>query len=233
MKDIKELTVRQIKIFPVDYIPYAHLLRPDFIDHMRKKHLFSKHQMPFEYFPKETPKILTFFNGEYLYDEKRIIINRLHFEERKIIFEAMASSEVSKRIFSAIAEDINTFDPTKGFNPSDTCFESEVTSCVLSLDIDYMNIYSEKMKTFITSNLAKLLKHKYSEIRPKRTTFEINFEPDINLAKKEGISLSPKDFTIVPRLGKSLNMKVFYTESPFDSDTHLQLLEEFERIFAS
>jgi hypothetical protein len=233
MKDIKELTVQLVKIFPVDYIPYTHLFRPDFIAHMKKKYLFTKHQMPFEYIPKDTPNLLIFLNGEYLCGEKRMIINRLNFEDRKIILEAMASSEVSGEIFSAIAEDIKTFDPTNRFDPSDASFESEKTSCILSLDVHYMSIYSEKMKTFINSSFAPLLEHKYFEIRPKRMRFEVEFEPDINLAKEERITLAPKDLTIEPRLGQRLNTKMFYSESPFDSDTHLKLLEEFEKIFGS
>lgn len=230
MRDIKELVVKKINIFPVDYIPYAHLMRQDFIEHMIDRYKFQKHEMPFGFHMKETPSLLVFYSGEYDFEDKKIIINKLVFENRKIVLEARASSQVSKKIFGAIAKDIKKFDPIKAFKMSDAYYQSEETSCIVSLDIEYMSIYSEELISFLHNGFLPLLKHKYLDMRPKHMSFEVDFEPDVKLAQ-EKVTLASKTLTIEPRMGQSLKKKVFYTESPFDSDTHLKLLEKFERIF--
>ena len=69
---IKELKVTQVRIFPLDYIPYAYLMRSDFIEHMKGEYKFRKHEMPFEFFQEGVPNILGFLGGRYVFEEKKI-----------------------------------------------------------------------------------------------------------------------------------------------------------------
>lgn len=229
---IKELKVTQVRIFPLDYIPYAYLMRSDFIEHMKGEYKFRKHEMPFEFFQEGVPNILGFLGGRYVFEEKKIIITRLHFDNRRIIFEVSSPTEIANRIFAAIIEDIKQFEPAGTFEVSNLSFQSEETSCLLTLDVDFMNIYSRKMRTFIKKSFTPLLKNKYLEIRPKSMSFEVDFEPDKALMKQHRVSLSPKTLVIEPRDGESLDKRIFLTKSPFDSNTHLELLGEFEKTFS-
>lgn len=230
--NIKELKVTQVRIFPLDYIPYAHLMRSDFIEHMKGKYKFRKHEMPFEFFQEGTPNVLAFLGGRYVLEETKIIITRLHFDNRRIIFEVSSPTEIANKIFTAIIEDIKQFEPAGTFEASTLSFQSEETSCLLTLDVDFMNIYSRKMRTFIKKTFTPLLKNKYLEIRPKSMSFEVVFEPDKALMKQYRISLSPKTLVIEPRDGEALEKRIFLTKSPFDSNTHFKLLEEFEKTFS-
>jgi hypothetical protein len=231
MKDIKELIVFQVRIFPVDYIHYNYILRSDYINHMSKKFNFHKHEMPFEAFQKNTPNILIFHGGEYNYQGNKIIIQRLAFEDRRIILETLTSSKVAKKIFDSIATETRKFDPLKNFKRTDSVFFAEETSCVSHLKIDYMRIYSKNFINFIDNKFANLLEHKYFEIAPKTLSFEVRFQQDNELLNKRAITLSPKLLIIEPKAGNPLSEKVFFTKSPFDSDTHLQLIENFETAF--
>ena len=231
MKDIKELSVVQIRIFPADYIHYNYILRSDYIDHMSKKYNFRRHEMPFEAFQKNTPNLLIFHGGEYNYQGNKIIIQRLSFEDRRILLEALTSSKVANKIFDSIAAETRKFDPLKNFKRTDSVFSSEETSCVSHLKIDYMRIYSKDFLNFVDNEFANLLEHKYFEITPKTFSFEVRFQQDNELLNKQAITISPKLLIIEPKVGHSLSERIFSTKSPFDSDTHLELLENFEKIF--
>ncbi len=232
-KDIKSLIVTLIKIFPNDYIPYAYLMRTDFIDYMVNKYKFKKPEIPFDFYQKGAPNLLIFHGGEYSFNDKKEIIHTLTFEDRKIILEAEVPSKVSKEIFKIIAEDIKKFDPSESFNTDDSSYQTERTFCIVHLDVNFMDILSKKFIDFLNNKFASFLKHEYLDIFPKNVRFQIDFKPDMGLYQEADITLSPKTLTIEPRSKEGFKKKIFQTESPFDSDTHLKLLEEFEKLFPS
>jgi len=229
MKDIRELIVTQIRIFPADYIPYSYLLRKEFIDYVVEKYKFGKHQMPFENIPvpANVPRVLVLESGEYKVDKKKIIIKKVTFEDRRLITEVLSPSKLSAKFFNAFSKDIKKFDMDERFKASDANYFTEETSCIVSLDIDFMDIYSDKFRNFLTKDFVKHLKHDAFEIYPRRTRFEVSFKPDEKLMKHR-ISLAPKLLAIEPRTEHSLDEKVFFTSSPCDTDTHLNLLKSFE-----
>lgn len=232
MKNVKKLTVLQVRIFPNDYIPYDYLLRPDFIDHMMKKFHFKKYEMPFEQFQKGMPQILNFNGGDITFESNKILIKKLNFEDRRVVIEAMTSSKITTKIFDVVANEIKKFEPTKSFKRKDAVLETEETSCVANLNVDYKKIYSESFLKFLKNNFIPLIKHKSLSIRPKNLSFEIYFDPDNEYSRKHSITLVPKTFTIEPRAGHLLDEKLFFSHSPFDSDTHFKLLETFEKTFS-
>ena len=230
MKNIRELTSVQIRIFPADYIPYSYLLRKEFIDFIIEKYKFTSHEMPFENLPGDTPKVLVFKSGEYKVEKKKIIIKRLAFENRRIVTDTLSTSKEATKLFNIISRDINKFQIDGSFKPSDASYLGEDASCVVSLDVDYMDLFSDKFRNFLKVDLIKYMKHDVFEIYPKLTRFEISFKTDEKLMKNR-ISLSPKQLVIEPRTEHSLDEKTFLTSSPCDTDTHINMLESFEKHF--
>lgn len=232
MKDIRDLVTKKLMIFSLDYMPQAYIMRSDFVDHMNKKYKFQRHEIPFDFHLKDTPKVLVFHGGEYKHEGTKIVINKVLFEDRKIVLEIKGSSKVSKKIMEAMARDIRKFDPTNRFKLSDAAYQSDETMCVVHLEIDYLSIFSDKLISFVNKEFAPLLDKKYLEIRPQKMSFDVHFAPDPKYVE-ENITLVPKALTIEPRLGHPLKRKLFFTESPVDSETHLNLLEKFEKMFSA
>jgi|GEM_PF-2533818 len=230
MKDLKELTVTQIRIFPADYIPYSYLLRREFIDYVCSKYNFQHHEIPFEKIPGDVPRVMIFSSGEYKIDKKKVIIKRLSFENRRILTEITCPSKTAVLIFNTIARDIRKFDMDEQFKASSIDFFSEETSCIVTLNIDFMKVYSTKFKSFLSKDFLNILPHKYFEIYPKSFRFEVGFETEEKLMKKR-ISLAPKQLVIEPRTERPIDDQVFFTSSPCDTNTHLEILKSFEKTF--
>ncbi len=233
MKNIKDLTVTQIRIFAPDYIPYVYLMRPDFIDHMKQKFHFQKQEIPIEQFQRGQLTILLFNGGDFTFEGKKILIQRLHFDNRRIVLEAMTSSTIASKIFDSVAKEIRNFDPIKSFRQKEAVFATEETSCIAKLEVNYDKVYSKAFTKFISDSFLPLLEQKFLEIRPKSLSFEVHFDPDNEYSKKHNIALVPKTLTIEPRAGHALDEKLFFTHSPFNSDTHFKLLEAFEKTFSA
>jgi hypothetical protein len=149
MKNIRELTSVQIRIFPADYILYNYLLRKDFVDFILDKYKFTSHEMPFGNVPGDTPKVLVFKSGEYKIEKKKLIIKRLAFENRRIVTDTLSTSKEATKLFNIIAKDIDKFQTDGNFKSSDVSYLSEEASCIVSLDFDYKDMFSEKFITFL------------------------------------------------------------------------------------
>lgn len=232
MKGVKKVTVTQVRIFPHDYVPYAFLLRKDFIKHMEKKYGFQKTEMPFEYSMEGAPKILGFVSGIFRYEKtKRAAINKIVFENRRVILVISATSEITNKAFGSISREIKKFDPEKTFRSSDAVYLGEETTCTASLSIDYMKIFSANMVDFIDKKFSPKIEHPYLSIKPKSMSFVVEFEPNKELYEQHKITLSPKTLTIEPADKVPIDKNIFNTGSPFNSNRHFALLEEFEQAF--
>lgn len=230
MKNIRKLTSVQIRIFPADYIPYSYLLRKEFVDYILEKYKFNSHEMPFENLSGDTPKVLVFKSGEYKVEKKKIIIKRLVFENRRVVTDTLSTSKEATKLFNVISRDINKFQIDGTFKASNASYLGEEASCVVSLNIDYMDIFSENFRSFLNEDLIKHMKHDVFEVYPKLTRFEISFKPDDKLMRNR-ITLSPKQLIMEPRTDHALDERIFLTSSPCDTDTHLDMIKSFEKRF--
>ena len=231
MKDKKDLNVIQIRIFEVDSIPYDYLMRPDFIEHIKSEFRFQKHEMPFEPYPKNQPRILLFVGGEVTIGKEKIIIQKLLFENRRILIDGMSDSSRLDKVFEIIGKEIAKFDPTGNFSHDDVVFKTEETNCLVHLNVDFKKFFSQKFWGFVSKDAPSFLTERVMAIVPKNLSFELHFDPKNEYAEKHNITLSPKTLTIEPRVGVSIDKRIFYTQSPYDSTTHFRLLEAFEERF--
>lgn len=49
--------------------------------------------------------------------------------------------------------------------------------------------------------------------------------------REHGITLNSKEFVVEPKVNTPVEDRVFFTKSPFTSDVHFELIEEFESLF--
>lgn len=231
MKDIKDLHVTQIRIFPVGTIPYSILCVPTKLNKLKDFFHFGSQEIPFPLHDPSTPNVLIFNSGEVAIDSKELVIDKVIFDGRKISLEVSGDSRQADSAFQQIAKFINEL--TNSSLDEEKCLvKTNETRCMVNLDLNFWDIFDEEIKTFIKSDLSPNLRSPILSIEPKRMTFEIIFKQVEDL-EKEKIALSPKPFTIEPHETTPLEKRIFHTHSPFDSDTHFRVLKGFESTFSS
>jgi len=230
MKIIKGPTVTQIRIFPQDAIPYTDLAIRKNFDQFREKFSFSKTEIPFPFYELGAPKIINLSGGSITVDDESILINSLNFDERKIVFIIEAPSDKADKAFNIIGEELRDIDRYKNFSASNYLVKTEETECTVHLNIDYHRFFSRQFISFIKKSVAKHSEQPLRKLALKSLCFEISFEQRKTLEDVR-ISIVPKPFTIEPRFATREEDKIFYTRSPYDSETHLRLLKELESLF--
>lgn len=231
MKNIQNLHVTQIRIFPEDTIPYQIFSLPERIKQLKERYHFGGQEIPIPLQLPGSPKVIIFQMGEVKIEDSSTVIDRLQFEGRKMILEVAGSSSVSDKVFLDIADFVNEMVGNVSLSEEKRLTKTQETKCNVTLEIDYWDVFSDKMKRFIKDDLREAFDRPVFETNPSKLTFEIIFDQDINLLQKQRIQFSPKSFTIEPREGIPFDEHVFYTCSPFDSEVHLRLVETLENLF--
>jgi hypothetical protein len=230
MKPIRDIQVSQVRIFKEDTIPYEVLSVANKLKELKENFHFSFEQVPFPLSEADKPKIILFKSGEAKLGKRNIIFNVLHFEGRKIVIEVFGTSLEADELFKQLSLFINNLAKSDLLSEEKCLVKTEETKCTVSLDIDFWSIFGDKTKEFISMNVVSALDFPVLSVNPKRLSFEIIFEQNPFLGS-HNIMLSPKPLTIEPRTNLPLDERVFYTNGPFSSDVHLQILESFEKTF--
>ena len=66
-------------------------------------------------------------------------------------------------------------------------------------------------------------------VRPLAAIAEITYQIKNEALVKNKISMNPKQLTIAPRPGAPLDERKYIISSPFNSDTHIRLIEELNK----
>jgi len=230
MKDIKDIHVTQIRIYPVGSIPYHILCIPTKLNQLKDFFHFGAQEIPFPLYDPNTPNLIMFNSGEIAVDDKNVIIDKLAFEGRKITLEVAGESKDADFAFLQITNFLNELTKKNDLDENNCLVKSDETKCVAHLDIDYWDIFSEGLRKFLKSALPKNFREPFISIESRKVTFEIIFKQPDDL-QKEKIGLSPKSFLIEPYEATPLEKQIFHTHSPFDSDTHFQVIKTFESFF--
>jgi hypothetical protein len=230
MKDVQDLRVSQVRIFPVGSIPYEVFSVSENLTQLKDFFSFSNQEVPVPLFEAGAPKVIILAAGQFKHEDKNIIINRLHFDNRKIVLEVVGNSNEADGVFGNIIAHINKISSNCRLDEQMCQLKTQETKCMVGLDIDFWNVFSEEMKRFIQKEAPQSLKYPLRSIEPKNLSFEVAFQQTESL-QEDRITLTPKKITIEPQTGIPLSKGIFYTQSPFDSETHLKLIESFEKAF--
>jgi len=232
MKDIVDLKVTQIRLYPIDVLPIAALLveknLAPFKDTLRFKTASGG---------EAKPEAVAFelLGGEFDYQGSTHLIERLTIEPRRLIFVTLGPSTVANALYDEIRKILIAADPERRLEKREPYVKVEETSCVITLEVDFRQLFAPRLLQFLEKNVQPRTSNgsATSTVLLSRFSARVSYDlTDPNL-KKVGVRLVDKVVTIEPRSGTGLDEKRYFTQSPTDSETHLALLREFEKAFGS
>jgi hypothetical protein len=221
MKDVTEINVTQIRIYPSDYLPYVETSSGSntakVVEHFQ-----------FKTFQTEG-LVHQFGNGVLLTKDGRIIVLAVTMDPRRITVQVRGGSAEAEMFHAALWKLLVTFRGT----PLDDqpLIKSQETMCIAVLDIDFMEVVAQPLRQYLTENLKTQLSSDTAKARSvelKTLAFTIKYSPDSNL-EEHGIALANKVLTLEPRAGTATRERRFFSSSPTDSETHLALLRGLEQ----
>ncbi len=231
MKEILELIVSQIRVYPMDVIGFSSLKRHSSIDQIRDRYSFEIVPQVPEGFPIEA-KAIGFRNGEFEYNKKKYLISNTQIEERRILITVSANSNVAVAYYDDLIEMLTSLDLRSPIPEYVPLLAAQETTIIVKLDFSMRNIFESSL----IGSFDNLLKKKMQEenthllVYPNSIKFKFKYLDIPNKLKKNRISLSDKEFILEVRERTDPEDQIFFSFSPTDSETHLSILLELEKL---
>ena len=228
MKNIVDLVVNQIRIFPVDIIPLGLINTKSCVERIRDTLSISEVGV----LPSiEGKDVIVFRKGELKEDNELVVINKVEVDPRRIIIEVAGTSKAGNKVYELFMSSLTALTNLDLDTLRSPLLLAETTRCVVTLDFTFEELFNHSFTEFLNKRVEKEATNDAAEgsVRPLAAIAEIAYQVKDEAIAKNKISMNPKQLTIAPRPGAPLDERKYVISSPFNSDTHLKLIEELNK----
>jgi hypothetical protein len=179
---------------------------------------------------------IRFLNG--LYDRENggaIIINSVQVEERKMIITMEGLSQDAEECYYKLAEIYSEISGIKRENYLKPILISQESEIVAKLNFPFSKLISNTLLEYAENEATSHATLEIADaiIKPMSIKFKIDYIENSPKLKDHNITLSSKDFIIGSAVGYPTDEQVFYCKGPFNSNTHVKILADIEKIYSS
>ena len=152
-------------------------------------------------------------------------------DPRRIIIEVAGTSEAGNKVYELFMSSLTELTNHDLESLRSPLLVEETTRCVVTLDFTFKELFSYSFTEFLNKRVEKEATNDAAEgsVRPLAAIAEISYRVKNEYLVSNRISMNPKQLTIAPRPGAPLDEKKYVISSPFNSDTHLKLIEELNK----
>lgn len=226
--NIKKIDSKLIVLVRIDEIPILELL------HAQGN---SKFRDNFNFSGVETTKsgdlrpTIQFVLGKLSTDEKQIKIIAVKIEERRIIISVEGSSNEADVVWKQIREYFEKIAKTEEATFLEPQLIARESVIIANLDVSITDLVNPKYLEFVNEEVIAIAKSEVADAwsQLESLTFGISYEPYDRHLDEVHLTLNRKEFSISPRAGYPLLESIFISTGPFDTDSHVKLLEKFEK----
>jgi hypothetical protein len=211
------------RLFTPDTTPWSQLTAPSNLARLREKYKFAQMVQPDQLPGVPAQLQVIFANGEYQHDQELIGIQSLSVEPNVIQFQVSAGTQGADYFFADLTTFLQELRPEPKIEEYKKTYQ---TIAVTRLNVPFEEIFSTGFVKFLNNRVKPSLRLPDGEphIRLASLSWLVTYR-----AESADTMYLPKQLTIEPRFGSKMDDQIYYTMSPTDSETHIGLLEDFER----
>jgi hypothetical protein len=226
MKDVVDMRVTQVRLYPTDLLPFFDIRVPSNLKALKEVFGFETVNLD--------PGGVSFVcqNGAVKVDEQVIPVVSLTVEPRRISLGIRGSSKMADAVYGEFQKLLFSFAGGSKKQDYPPLVKAEDTSCVATLSIDFEDLIASALMKYLHSDVKSALETKSAVPKSvvfKNLTFEIRYAPTDPQLEEHEITMSNKTLVIEPRAATPRKERRFFTSSPVDSDTHLSILRGLEK----
>jgi len=230
--NIVDLVVNQIRIFPVDTIPLGLINTKSCIEKIRDTLSISEVGV----LPSIDGKdVIVLRKGELKERDELVAINKVEVDPRRIIIEVAGTSKAANKVYELFISTLTSLTNIDLGSLQSPLLLAETTRCVVALDFAFEELFNRSFAEFLGKKVEKEATNDVAEgsVRPLAAIAEISYRIKNQALLNNTISMNPKQLTIAPRPGAPLDERKYIISSPFNSDTHIKLIEELNKAVVS
>ena len=175
---------------------------------------------------------IQFVLGKANVEDEEINITNVKIEDRRILILVEGNSEDADKVWVQLRTYFARMAQVEDDTYLDPLLIARESVIITKMDITIEDLVNPMYLKFVNEDVVGAAKSDLANAWSQLNllTFNISYEPvDSKHLEQVRIGLSRKEFSISPRTGYPLSEKVFFSSGPFDTDTHIKLLEKFEK----
>jgi len=223
MDTISNMYVIQGRTFAPDMVPYRLVITPYGTNLLKQALGFrdaSWNQEISDY---------VFQDGTLDHKGIAIPVTWLGFNDRRIVIQVLGDSDAARAVYSSVRIVLAQLSPA--FEGVEPLLLNEETSCSAHLDFAWTELLnpklaalvSRKVKDLSTKELRKVLKN----VSIRFTIGSVTIDEELS---EYGVSLTDQLIAVEPKAAVPFAEQLYFTYSPCDSDTHLRLVSDIEKV---
>jgi hypothetical protein len=224
MKDIAEINVTQVRIYPSDAIPFQELSAGKNPEVLRDALQFREIQ--------PEGRGLAFSNGLFVGPHGPTVVSTLSVDPRRILLRVRGRSAQAHAVQRRIWEVLASISASRVGSAVDSpLVTSQETNCVATLAISFDELVAPTLLRFLRGNGKTLLSVEAGAAKGidfQSLAFTVSYDTGDPSLQERGVALVNKPIIVQPRAGTAIREKRFFTSSPTDSETHIALVEKLE-----
>jgi hypothetical protein len=227
MAEIVNVSTVERHLFGPDAIPWQHLKVQSNLQKLQQRYKFSDIRQGVD--PQGTVLELRSAGGEFTQDDSLSAIESLVLTPNVVEFQSNVTSEKSGLFFEDLLRLLIEIDPNHASPKEREYVKTYRTMATARLSIPFDALLSDPLRRFIRESVEPKVRlpDSSAEITLERLSWKISYT-----TQSTDFVYLPKQLTIEPRAGANPNEQLYYTQSPTEFKTHMELLEELERRFA-
>ena len=215
-----------VAIFPIDAIDFKSLLCDPFLNWMQQNLHCKKVEIP------SIQATIPFQFGYFQVDRKKIVIDRVIIEERRIVMTVGGASSEARKILDNIIEVIKVHETRHTIETLNPVIVVDETICIAKLDFPYKKLLTQSCGSDLSSLLIKqdnLVPEGFSILcQPVSIKYKVKYDGSNEVLKRFNINLNDKFLSIEAREGTDPNDCVFFINAPLASDQCISLIRDIE-----
>jgi len=225
MKDVANLESTQFYLFAPGRVPLRSVSTRQGIERIQECFSFREVALG-------SNSELLFEGG--LAEHQNVHFERLQISDRRIVVTVGGDSAAADGTFKALRELIVKDELQGRFATAEpVCFRQE-TNCSVVLDIEWKLFFNPALCEYLTGPFLGLASDKEADVRlaGANLRFAFSYVVKDERVSQHGIALSPKRFIVEPLANTPLSENRYFTSSPTDSETHLRIVGDVERLLS-
>ncbi|MCK4435664.1 hypothetical protein KAU87_02520, partial [Candidatus Bathyarchaeota archaeon] len=150
LKNIVDLVVNQIRIFPVDIIPLGLINTKSCVEKIKDTLSISEvGVLP----PIEGKSIIIFLKGELKENNELVVINKVEVDPRRIIIEVAGTSKAGNKVYELFMSSLTALTNLDLDGLRSPLLLAETTRCVVTLDFTFEELFNHSFTEFLNDRV--------------------------------------------------------------------------------
>ncbi len=228
MAEVLQVFTIQRRLFKPDAVPWPYLVLQSNLGLLRERYRFTQLGLsqPSDTLPAIARVVAK--TGEFKIGDKLQAVEQLLIEPTVVQFQISADSSAADLYFDDIASFFTQIDPNKVFSLANEQTRTYQTIVIARLTAPFDAILSGSFRSFLRDTVVPRFRLADTDVEVdlEHLSWAVKYRP-----QSTEFTYIPKVLTIEPRHGTKEADRIYYTLSPTDFKTHMELLKAFEKSF--